>query len=98
MISFNYSNIFNNILNFNTVLLTIVLFIFVIFIIKILIYLFNKYGYLLKGKKRITDKKYISERDLDVHEVNIYLNKMNKRRRKTDGINLEKIVEPKTGK
>jgi hypothetical protein len=94
MISFNYSNAFDNIFNFNTILLSIALFIFGIFIIKVLVYLFNKYDYLLKGKKRITDRNYISERDLDEHEVNIHSNKMNKSRRKTD---LKKIVKPTTG-
>jgi hypothetical protein len=76
------------------VLLISLFFILLILIIKSLQLFYIKY---FKKKNRITDKKYIKDLDIDIHEVNIHFNKMNKHRRKSDRIDLEKIVKPTTG-
>jgi len=67
-----------------------------ILIIFLIIFIFRKYNH-ISEKNRITDQKNISEYELDVHEVNIYLNHLNKHRRKTDRMDLKKVVEPTTG-
>jgi len=83
MISFNYSEIFN--IDLNMIIFMILLFVLAVILLNGLIYLYKK---LLKGKKRITDKKHITDLEIDKHEVNNYLNGLNKKRRKSD-INID---------
>ena len=83
MISFNYSEIFN--IDLNMIIFMILLFVLAVILLNGLIYLYKK---LLKGKKRNTDKKHITDLEIDKHEVNNYLNGLNKKRRKSD-INID---------